>query len=261
MTYSSSTSKIAITKVVLTPESDPLVYFVADVVLSDSRVIRGGFAENKYGTNIIANTSTIASENDAVFAINGDYYGFRDSGILIRNGVSYRNTGSRQGFAMYRDGSVKIFDESTISGDALVKLGVWNTLSFGPTLLNEGVIPDGIEDVEVDTNFGNHSVQGQQPRTGLGMVSPNHFLFIVADGRSRGYSRGVTMTEFAKLFKDLGATVAYNLDGGGSSTMWFHGRVINNPLGRNRERGTSDIIYVAAPNSPERIVSERTESG
>ena len=65
------------------------------------------------------------------------------------------------------------------------------------------------------------------------------FLFVVVDGRSTGYSRGMTMTEFAQVFADLGAETAYNLDGGGSSAMVFNGQLVNNPLGRGRERGTS----------------------
>ena len=52
------------------------------------------------------------------------------------------------------------------------------------------------------------------------------------------------MTEFAIMFRDLGATVAYNLDGGGSATMWFAGKVINNSLGKGNERGTSDILFL-----------------
>jgi exopolysaccharide biosynthesis protein len=53
------------------------------------------------------------------------------------------------------------------------------------------------------------------------------------------------MTEFAEIFQSLGATVAYNLDGGGSSTMYFNGELVNNPLGNGDERGTSDILYLA----------------
>ncbi|MEZ5226239.1 MAG: phosphodiester glycosidase family protein [Acidimicrobiales bacterium] len=94
----------------------------------------------------------------------------------------------------------------------------WNTWSFGPAIVDDGAVLDGIEDVEVDTNFGNHSIQGVQPRTGIGVIDDNHFVFVVVDGRSTGYSRGVTMTEFADIFVELGATTAYNLDGGGSST-------------------------------------------
>ena len=77
------------------------------------------------------------------------------------------------------------------------------------------------------------------------MIDENHFVFVVVDGRSPGYSTGVTMTEFAQIFQDLGATVAYNLDGGGSATLWFNGELVNDPLGKGEERGTSDILYLA----------------
>jgi exopolysaccharide biosynthesis protein len=122
--------------------------------------------------------------------------------------------------------------------------GVWNTLSFGPALLEDSEISANLTNVEVDTNFGNHSIQGNQPRTGVGIIDNNHFVFVVVDGRSSGYSKGVNLVEFAQIFKDLGCTVAYNVDGGGSSTMYFMGRVVNNPLGANKERGTSDILFI-----------------
>ena len=53
------------------------------------------------------------------------------------------------------------------------------------------------------------------------------------------------MTEFAEIFVSLGAEVAYNLDGGGSTAMIFQGNLVNNPLGKGQERGTSDIVYIA----------------
>ena len=53
------------------------------------------------------------------------------------------------------------------------------------------------------------------------------------------------MPELAQVFVDRGAQVAYNLDGGGSSAMVFNGALVNNPLGKGKERGTSDIVYVA----------------
>jgi hypothetical protein len=238
-------TSIKITKVVTGTNEDTVTYFVADVVLADSSELRSGFAENKFGRNIIADTSDIARSYDAVFAINGDYYGFRESGLVIRNGVIFRDKPARTGLAMYANGTMAIYDEKETTADELIAVGVLNTLSFGPALVDDGAIVGGIEQVEVDTNFGNHSIQGNQPRTGLGMIEANHFVFIVADGRSPGYSEGVTMTEFAQLFIDLGATVAYNLDGGGSATMYFNGQVVNNPLGRGRERGTSDILYIS----------------
>jgi exopolysaccharide biosynthesis protein len=217
---------------------------VADVLLSDATKLSNAFANDQFGQNIIETTSDIAAENNAIFAINGDYYGFREDGIIIRNGVIYRDLPARTGLAFYRDGTMQVYAETSTSAQELLDAGVWNTLSFGPALLENAQPVSNLGAVEVDTNFGNHSIQGNQPRTGIGIIAPNHFVFIVVDGRSKGYSRGVSLAEFAQIFQSLGCTTAYNLDGGGSSTMYFMGRVVNNPLGRNKERGTSDILYI-----------------
>ncbi|MDQ0850057.1 exopolysaccharide biosynthesis protein [Arthrobacter sp. B3I9] len=242
--YTSADSSINISTVVTGSGNSTVTYYVADVVLTDATVLQSAFANNSFGENVTETTSATAADHDAVFAINGDYYGFRDSGIVIRNGVVYRDEGARQGLAFYRDGTVKVYDETGTTAAQLVADGVWNTLSFGPAVLENGQVVDGIEDVEVDTNVGNHSIQGAQPRTAVGVVGTNHLVFVVVDGRSPGYSAGVTMTGLADIMQRLGATTAYNLDGGGSSTMYFNGQLVNNPLGQGKERGTSDILYI-----------------
>jgi len=242
--YQSDSVSIAIQQVSTGSGSSALTYFVADVVINDATQLASAFAKNSFGTNIIEYTSVIAANNDAIFAINGDYYGFRSDGIVIRSGQIYRDIPARTGLAFYTDGTMQIYDETTTSAQELLDAGVWNTLSFGPALIENSVIASDLAYVEVDTNFGNHSIQGDNPRTGVGIISPNHFVFIVVDGRSPGYSQGVSLTEFAQIFKDLGCTDAYNIDGGGSSTMYFMGRVVNNPLGKNKERGTSDILFI-----------------
>ena len=243
-TYTSDHADISVSTVTTGTGDDTVTYYVADVTLTDATVLRSAFAQDAFGENITETTSDIAADNDAVFAINGDYYGFRDTGIVIRNGVVYRDEGARQGLAFYTDGHVEVYDETATTADQLVADGVWNTLSFGPALLEDGQVLDGIDDVEVDTNFGNHSIQGEQPRTAVGVIDDNHLVFVVVDGRSPGYSAGVTMTGLAEIMQGLGATTAYNLDGGGSSTMVFGGELVNDPLGKDQERGTSDILYI-----------------
>ena len=243
--YISDSSNISISMVTTGSGDGTVTYYVADVVLDDATTLQSAFANNSFGENITETTSAIAEANNAIFAINGDYYGFCDTGIVIRNGVVFRDEGARQGLAFYRDGTVKVYDETTTTAGQLLADGVWNTLSFGPSLLDNGEVAGGIEDVEVDTNFGNHSIQGEQPRTAVGIIDENHLVFVVVDGRSPGYSAGVTMTGLAEIMQGLGATTAYNIDGGGSSTMYFNGELVNNPLGENKERGTSDILYIA----------------
>lgn len=242
--YSSSLTSIGIEQVSTGSGDDTITYYVADVQVSDATAVRSALANNAYGTNITALPSTMATENGAVLAVNGDYYGFRTDGILIRNGVIYRDDGVRDGIAFYTDGRVEVYDETSTSAQALLDAGVWNTLSFGPALVQGGSVLDGIDSVEVDTNFGNHSIQGTQPRTALGAIADGHYVFVVVDGRDKGYSRGVTMTELAQIMADLGCDCAYNLDGGGSSTLWFNGSVVNQPS-NGGERETSDILYIA----------------
>lgn len=243
-TYLDGDTSIEISTVASGAGSSRVTYYVADVYVSDGTQVRGGFAENKFGRNIVKGTSDIAESYDAVFAINGDYYGFRDNGILIRNGVLYRDNGARTGLAIYRNGTMAVYDERTTTGADLLAAGVWNTLSFGPALVVDGEVQKGIDQGEVDNNFGLRSIQGNNPRTGIGLIDTNHFVFVVVDGRSSGYSRGVTMTEFAEIFNRLGATVAYNLDGGGSATMYLNGALVNKPQGGDNERAISDILYI-----------------
>jgi exopolysaccharide biosynthesis protein len=242
--YTDGDTTITISQVTSGSGSDTVTYYVADVVVDDATQLRSAFAKDQFGENITETTSAIAAENDAIFAINGDYYGFRSTGIEIRNGVVYRDEGAREGLAFYTDGHVEVYDETATTAEELLAAGVWNTLSFGPAIVEDGGVIDGIESVEVDTNVGNHSIQGEQPRTAVGIISENHYVFVVVDGRDEGYSRGVTLTELADIMIGLGASTAYNLDGGGSSTMYFNGTVVNQPS-NGGERGTSDILYVA----------------
>lgn len=242
--FTDGSTSVTVSTVSTGSGADALTYYVADVTLGDATALRSAFANDQFGENIIQTTSQIAAAHGAVFAVNGDYYGFRSTGIEIRNGVIYRDEPARQGLAFFLDGHVEVYDETQTSADALLAAGVWNTLSFGPAIVENGQTVSGIDGVEIDTNVGNHSIQGDQPRTAVGVIDDNHLVFVVVDGRQEGYSAGVTLPELADIMISLGATTAYNLDGGGSSTMYFNGAVVNSPS-NGGERGTSDILYVA----------------
>ena len=241
--YTSDAVQLKITQVKTGSGQDVLSYFVADITLSDPLALRSAFANNEFGTNIIDVTSDIARQSKAIFAFNGDYYGFRDDGILIRNGVKYRDNGARVGMALMRNGGVRVYDERTTSAQSLLDAGAWNTMSFGPAILINGKVQSGIDNVQIDTNIGAKPISGRQPRTAIGLVSSGHYIVVVVDGRQPGYSLGATLTELAQIMRKLGCTSAYNLDGGGSAEMWFNGSVVNRPS-TGSERGTSDIFYI-----------------
>ena len=217
--------------------------YIADIRLSSAQYLKTALANNAFGTNVVAKTSETAEDNNAVFAVNGDYYGANSQGYVIKNGVIYRNSVRRDydndDLAIYKDGSMEIINESEISAEELVENGVYNLLSFGPALIEDSQIA-------VDEYSEVARAMSENPRTAIGIIDDLHYVIIVSDGRT-SESEGLSLYEMATIFKELGATTAYNLDGGGSSTMYFNGNVVNNPTtsGRNiSEREVSDIVYI-----------------
>ena len=235
-TYSDSKSKITVTRY---RAYDSNIY-VADVEVTDGTSILSAFANNTYGRNITDTTSDMAEENNAVLAINGDYYGARQSGYVIRNGVVYRNQGSNgEDMVISKDGSLSFISESDTTTDSLIQKQAWQVLSFGPVLVENG-------QVAVSENDEVGMAMASNPRTAIGTVAKNHYLFVVSDGRT-SESAGLSLYELANFMKSLGATNVYNLDGGGSSTMVFQGEVVNNPTTNGNkisERAVSDILYI-----------------
>ena len=217
------------------------VYYVADIQLSNAAYLRTAFAKNTFGRNINQYTSTIARNNNAILAINGDFYGFRDKGLIIRNSVLYRDNPrspiDNRTLVIDKNGDFKFVTEGDISGESLVKEGALQSFSFGPVLMEDGKL--------VDTSKQYWVAAKANPRVGIGQIGPLHYLFVVVDGRT-GTSEGMTLPELAQVFLKHGAKIAYNLDGGGSSTMYYNGKVINQPTtsGTIGERAVSDIIYI-----------------
>ena len=217
--------------------------YVADVTVNSSEYLKTAFAQNSFGTNVTAKTSVTAADNDAILAVNGDYYGANSSGYVIRNGVVYRDTvreNSNNGdLAIYKDGSFKIIYEDQISAEQLVKDGVVNLLAFGPALVENG-------EIAVGKNQEVGQAMASNPRTAIGIIDENHYIIVVSDGRT-SESKGLSLYQMAEVMKSYGAKTAYNLDGGGSSTLYFNGQVINKPTtGGNKisERAVSDIVYI-----------------
>jgi len=214
--------------------------YVADIQVTNASYLKTAFASNTYGRNIKDTTSDMASANNAILAINGDYYGFRDNGYVLRNGVLYRSTARKTGddgaLVIDAAGDFSIIHESQVSAKSLGD-NISQILSFGPSLIEDGKIT-------VSSTSEVSQSMTSNPRTAIGQISSLHYVIIVSDGRT-SKSAGISLLELAQEFKDRGCTTAYNLDGGGSSTMYFNGNVINKPTdGKTTgEREVSDIVY------------------
>lgn len=217
--------------------------YVADIQVSSAEYLKTALAQNTYGTNVTAKTSETAAANNAILAVNGDYYGANSTGYVIKNGVLYRDTvrnnASYGDLAIYADGSFEIIYENEISAQELIDKGVVNLLAFGPALVENG-------EIVVDTSTEVGQAMSSNPRSAIGIIDENHYIIVVADGRT-SESEGLSLYQLAEVMKQYGATTAYNLDGGGSSTLYFNGQIINKPTTNGNtisERAVSDIVYI-----------------
>lgn len=223
--YKSGNINITVSKI----EEDGIIYHVADIYITDIRYLRGGFSHGVYSARS-APISETASLYNAVVALSGDHYRARYEGIVVRNGVLYRESRFADVCVLYTDGVMATFADEDFDLEAESEKGIWQVWSFGPMLLDNG---------QAMTQF-NSELQRANPRSAIGYFEPGHYCFVQVDGRIES-SRGMTLEVLSQLFADLGCTVAYNLDGGQSSGIVWQGQLQSYPY----NRPVSDIIYVS----------------
>ena len=235
--YSSSDLSITVNEV----NEGNLTYYVADIYVRDITCFRTALANNTYGSGFRDSITGMAALNNALLAVNGDYYGNTSEGVVIRNGVIYRaNATNCDVCVLYYDGTMKVMPGSSFSVEEAIADGAWQAWTFGPALLDT----DGST---LSSFSSTNRIISANPRTAIGYYEPGHYCLVVVDGR--GESSGITLPQLSQLFHDLGCTAAYNLDGGNSSIMVWGDEIINNPSGGGRE--SSDALLIAEVNSYE----------
>jgi len=109
-----------------------------------------------------------------------------------------------------------------------------------PLLIKEGKVDITWEQEKVSKEF----VETRHPRTAVAKMKDGKFLMVTVDGRQPGVSVGMNLYELADYLLALGAHDAMNLDGGGSTTMFLDGKVVNMPSDKEGERKVGDAILV-----------------
>lgn len=131
----------------------------------------------------------------------------------------------------------------TLTWDIDDWVGVGDVVGGAPQLLANGR-------VVANDNCGTYFCS-RNPRSGIGYTEDGKILLVVVDGRSSS-SIGVTPVGFAHVFKNLGATSALNLDGGGGATMWVKGRgVVNVPSDGSERVVTNAVLVLPGPDKAE----------
>ena len=229
--YKSANVNVSWTRQEDTSGEHEVVYYAADIYLRSPELLRTAIPEHGF-----QEVQTLAAQNGAILAINGDYALARTQGPIVRNGMLMRDNSLGDVLVFYGNGEMKTFSAGGFDLEAESAKGILDVWSFGPALLDSnGKSISGFTD----------TVAGANPRSAIGYYEPGHYCFVAVDGRNSEGSYGYTLDELSKLFEDLGCTVAYNLDGGQSSVMvWDGGSVtVNMPAGGGRPVG--DIIYIS----------------
>ena len=209
--------------------------YVADIYVADISCLITAFSQDKYGRGYTEWITDVAKRYKSVVTMNGDYYGSRSMGIIIRNGELFRDkkyTGDV--CILYWDGHMETFRGTKCNARNEIDRGAYQSWSFGPSLLDSDGKP--LKDFNCDNYLRN-----RHPRSAIGYYEPGHYCFVTVDGR-RDDSHGATLTQMATMLSKMGCKLAYNLDGGQTSLMAAGTTMLNHPSQGGRD--SSDYIMV-----------------
>lgn len=205
-------------------------YWVAEIVSSETTPLKGAMANDTYNGKKEA-ISSMAKRLGAVLAVNASGFYAKTNkpmGTVVRNGelVSIDPAYTGEILSLKSDGNLNF---TTInSEEEFNNLDIEQTFTFGPILVR-------------DSQATQLNDTSRHPRTAIGQLDDNRYVIVVAEGRMEG-TDGMTLGELQQLFLNLGCKTAYNLDGGGSTTLYFQGKLINTPSDGS-ERSVVDMIY------------------
>lgn len=229
-----------------TRDEGSVTYRIAFVTVKSATQLRTATAGSLKSSKV-ANISSMAQKNNAIVAINADYFTNNPTktSFEYRMGEKIRNKANKTKDILIIDengdfhllvksdsAKMKAFNES---GHTIV-----NAFTFGPALVIDGEVQ------KIDAEYG-YNPNGREPRMAIGQTGALSYVLVMAEGRS-SESEGVTHQELADYMGALGCTQAFNLDGGNSAEMVFNGSFYGSRT--SNERAQSDMIYFASAVDP-----------
>ncbi|SHK14430.1 phosphodiester glycosidase family protein [Paramaledivibacter caminithermalis] len=217
--------------------------YIAKVKLFDPSAFKVNLAKDKLGE--AETVSSMAKRKGAILAINGGgFFSTKKNGKKFIKMTANTVVDGRLLEPFYQDGENFFFAGINKKGQVIgtvprklediLKLDPYQGVSFVPMLLKDG------KKVQIPKQWK----ETRHPRTILGKYSNDDLIMIVIDGRQGEWSIGVSLERLQDKLLELGVKDAYNLDGGGSSTFYYNGEVLNRPSdGRERPVVSSILIY------------------
>ena len=251
MGYDDGTLKVKIETEIV---QETKVYWVS-VEITDPSQLRTATAGAR-GSKVLAQPTAIAKRDNAVLAINGDWFASHNSGVVFRHGKQWRNVPvySRDTLIVDENGDLHIlaFGKSTPKArmqEALESFQqahqIREAFAFGPGLIIDGVKQEINYREKVSCDALNKA-----QRTVFCQTGPMQYLFLVTEGPEQ-FEPGFTVPECADLIAARGGVLqAYNLDGGNSSQIVLCGQKVN-AAEYEKARNIADMICFATMAAPQ----------
>ena len=219
------------------------IYYVY-VKISDPSQIRTALAA-PYPSKATRQVAVMAEQNNAVLAINGDNFSYHNRGYVVRGGELLRNNPSAGRDMLVIDGTGKMsaLVSPSVESVAAFPRKIMESFNFGPTLIVDGQVQ--AYDYKTKTSCG-YPTKAQ--RLALCQMDTLSYLIVVTEGPEQDPGAGLTIPEFTELLAAKGVPLAYNMDGGSSTTIILNGKKINAP--DSKRRAVGDILYFATLRQP-----------
>ncbi len=213
-------------------------YILAELYLPDVRALRAWYRDDPEApVQSLSEISPAARALGAAFAVNGDFYPAQGV-TAVRNGTVLNSCVSGYDLCvLYEDGTMKTYRAEQLQTQEAVNKALrraWQAWSFGPVLLEKG---------QAVSDFSGRTIEyltEVHPRTAIGYYGPGHYCLLTVYGY-RDSMPGASLEQLSAFFAQRGCLTAYNLDGGGSTHMWFQNREHGYP---SEKRELPDLIYL-----------------
>ena len=234
-------------------------YWTADITIKDPSQIRTSAAKGDFRSKGTRDGLELCKILNAVIGLNGDFVNGTeklDFGYVIRQGVLFRDNLDTAGrwnshlmdvLAIDEDGDFHIIRSAKAGDIADMKIEgkrIMNSFCFGPALVIDGAMVEDFDGADTWMNMGR---EYERQRIAFCQVEPLHYKVVCCSGPYTNTSTlmkstGLTLADFTRLVAEQDVKTAYNLDGGDSSLLYFHGRRINEKPNQSI-RKLQDVIY------------------
>lgn len=228
-------------------EINSTAYSFSEVKIADPSQFRRFFSGGEYGSGKLVYPTEMANSVNSVCAISGDYYMFRNAGVVVYKGTVCRaNTGAdtcyvnENGDMLFTTMNERFDMES--AQQFVDDNHILFSVAFGPILVEDG-------QKHSFGGYGLGEVGGDYARAAICQMDTLHYLLVNATGEPE-CPVYPTMYAFQDVIASTGCQSAYALDGGQTAAMMINGELINSVFG-GYQRKISDVIYfcTAIPNA------------